>query len=69
LQNGSCNDVGCDQLGPCVEYQLMLNVVEIMLTKFYHVCMYVPRVRVKFYAPRPSVKTARWNLGDEIFRA
>jgi hypothetical protein len=45
-KNGSCNDVGCDQLGPCVEYQVMLNIVGIMLAKFYHVCIYVPRVMV-----------------------
>jgi hypothetical protein len=48
LQNGSCNDDGCDQLGPCVEYQVVLNIVEIMLTKIYHVCIYVPRVMVIF---------------------
>jgi hypothetical protein len=34
--------------GPWVEYQLMLGVVEIMLTKFYHVCIYVLRVMVIF---------------------
>jgi hypothetical protein len=32
--------------GPCVEYQVVTNVVEIMLTKFYHVGIYVPRVMV-----------------------
>jgi hypothetical protein len=35
-------------IGPCVEYQLMLDVVEIMLTKFYHDCIDVPRVMVIF---------------------
>jgi hypothetical protein len=35
-------------LGPCVEYQLMLDVVEIMLTKVYHACIYVPSVMVIF---------------------
>jgi hypothetical protein len=43
-KNGSCNDVGYDQLGPCAGYQLMLNVVEILLADCYHVCMCVPRV-------------------------
>jgi hypothetical protein len=47
-KKGSFNDVCCDQLGPCVEYQVMLNVVGIMLAKFYHVCIYVPRVMVIF---------------------
>jgi hypothetical protein len=34
--------------GPCVEYQHMLGVVEIMLIQFYHVCIYVPSVMVIF---------------------
>jgi hypothetical protein len=34
--------------GPCVEYQVVSDIVEIMLTKFYHVCIYVPRVMVIF---------------------
>jgi hypothetical protein len=34
--------------GPCVEYQVVRNVVEVMLTKFYHVCTYVPRVMAIF---------------------
>jgi hypothetical protein len=68
-KNGSFNDVGCDQLGPCVEYQVMLNVVGIMLTKILpslHICT---ESYSNFCAPRPSVKTARQNLGDGIFRA
>jgi hypothetical protein len=47
-KNGFSNDNACDQLGPCVEYQLMLNVVRILLIDFYHVCMYVPGVMVIF---------------------
>jgi hypothetical protein len=34
--------------GPCVGYQVVSNVVEIMLTKFYHVCIYVLRVMTIF---------------------
>jgi hypothetical protein len=34
--------------GTCVEYQVVWNIVEIMLTKFYHVCIYVPRVKIIF---------------------
>jgi hypothetical protein len=30
--------------GPCVEYQVVWNVVEIMLTNVCDVCIYVPRV-------------------------
>jgi hypothetical protein len=47
-KKGSCNALVVINFGPCVEYQLMLNVVEIMLTKFYHVCIYVPRFMVIF---------------------
>jgi hypothetical protein len=36
------------KFGPCVEYQLMLGAVEIMLIQFYHVCIYVPSVMVIF---------------------
>jgi hypothetical protein len=54
--------------GPCVEYQLMINVVEILLTDFS--CL---RMRTESYgnlrAPRPSVKAAKQNLGYGIFRA
>jgi hypothetical protein len=34
--------------GPCVEYQVVRNVVEIMLTKVCHVCIYVSRVMTIF---------------------
>jgi hypothetical protein len=34
--------------GPRVEYQVVWNVVEIMLTKVCHVCIYVPRVMTIF---------------------
>jgi hypothetical protein len=34
--------------GPCVEYQVVWNVVEIMLTKVCHVCIYVSRVMIIF---------------------
>jgi hypothetical protein len=54
--------------GPCVEYQVVWNVVEIMLTKVCHV-----HIRTEsddnFCAPRPSVKMVRQNLGYGIFQA
>jgi hypothetical protein len=68
LQNEPCNDDGCHQLGPCVECQVVLNVVEIMLPEFIML-----HIRIESYGnfcePRPSVKTARQDLGDGIFRA
>jgi hypothetical protein len=54
--------------GPCVEYQLMINVVEILLTDFITLHMHTES-HGNFRAPRPSVKIAKQNLGYGIFRA
>jgi hypothetical protein len=54
--------------GPSVEYQVVGDVVEIMLTGFIMLHIRTESYG-KFCAPRPSVKTDRQNLGDGFFRA